>query len=127
MKRIYFICLVCVLAIAGCEKKHTTNLSTYGYVQTAEGLALQGIAVITEVAGLVGVDTVYSNEEGMFFSRINKIPYPIPSVTVTALDPNGIYRTQSISPHYMYECGTGFVPENDCAFPSEEITFVLSK
>lgn len=116
-----------MLVIAGCEKQHTTNLSTYGYVQNAEGIALQGIAVITEVAGFVGVDTVYSNEVGMFFSRIKKIPYPIPAVTVTALDPNGVYRTQSISPYYMYECGTGFVPENDYAFPSEEIRFILSK
>ena len=125
MNRIYFICLVCVLVITGC--KHTTNISPYGFVQNADSLALQGIAIITEVAGFDGVDTAYSNKEGKFYSRINKIPYPIPTVTVTFIDPNGVYKKQSITPHYMYECGTGFVPEKDCAFPSDEIKIVLSK
>ena len=140
MKRISFICLVCVLAITGCEKKnttnistnvyeetHTTNLTTYGYVLNADSEALQGIAIITEVAGFDGVDTAYSDKDGKFYSRIKGIPYPIPTVTVTALDPNGVYKKKSVSPHYMYECGTDFVPEKNYAEPSEEIKFVLSE
>lgn len=128
MKKLFFLtCIFGALLLAGCSPKHTTNLSTYGKVANQEGTALQGIAIVTEVKGFSSLDTVYSNENGEFFSRIKKIPYPIPDVIVTAIDLQGSYQQQSKTPHYMYECGTGFVPENDCAFPSDEIIFVLSK
>lgn len=128
MKKLFFLmCLFGVLLLVGCKSGHTTNLSTYGKVQNAEGVNLQGIAIITKVDGFPKVDTVYSDEEGVFFSKINKIAYPIPNVTVTAFDPQGVYQQQSKTPHYMYECGVGFVPENDCAFPSEEVLFILNK
>ena len=124
MKRISFIYLVCMLVITGC--KHTTNITTSGEVLNADSVALKGIAIITEVEGFDGVDTAYSDKEGKFYTRMKKIPYPIPTVTVSALDPSGVYKKQSISPHYTYECGNGFVPEKNYAF-SEEIKFVLSK
>ena len=126
MKKITLLCALCAVILTGCKKGQTTNLCTYGKVQNTENAALQGIAIVTEIKGVTPADTVYTNENGEFYSRVSNIPYPIPDVTVSAVDLQGVYETQSMYPHYMYECGTGFVPEKDCAFPSEEIVFTLS-
>ena len=128
MKMITLLCAICAIMLASPkEGGHTTNLSTYGKVQNIENAALQGIAIVTEIEGVSLTDTVYTNENGEFFSRVRSIPYPIPAVTVKAIDLQGVYETQSINTEYMYECGTDFVPENNYAFPSEEIVFTLSK
>lgn len=131
MKRIALImCLIGTMMFASCEKKEngqTTNLSTYGYVQNRQGTALQGIAIVTGVEGVSHNDTVYTDEKGYFYSRTNRIPYPVPVVTVSAIDFQGVYQPQTITPKYMFECGTEFVPEKDCAFPAEQILFVLTE
>ena len=128
MKMITLLCAICAIMLASPkEEGHTTNLSTYGKVQNTENAALQGIAIVTEIEGVSLTDTVYTNENGEFFSRVRSIPYPIPAVTVKAIDLQGVYQTQSINTEYMYECGTDFVPENNYAFPSDEIVFTLSK
>ena len=113
MKMITLLCAICAIMLASPkEEGHTTNLSTYGKVQNTENAALQGIAIVTEIEGVSLTDTVYTNENGEFFSRVRSIPYPIPAVTVKAIDLQGVYQTQSINTEYMYECGTDFVPEN---------------
>ena len=130
MKNYLFIFALLAFVLTSCENKsntHTTNLSTYGIVQNQEGEVLQGIAIITKVEGFERIDTAYTQKTGEFYTRVSKIPYPIPEVTVTAMDPKGIYQTMSQKPHYMYECGTDFVPENNFAFPEDGIIFVLTK
>lgn len=131
--RILFIVVAfAIFALTACEKTHTTNICTYGVVQNNNGDGLPGIAIITEIEGFAYVDTTYTTETGEFYTRVKNIPYPISKVTVTAEDPKGIYQQMSKNPHYMYECGVGFVPENDCAFAVDEgegsdiITFILS-
>ena len=124
--KIIFAFIVCC-GLASCKAltpKTYTNFSTRGFVQNDADERLQGIAIVTEVEGFSKIDTVYTNATGEFYSRMQKVPYPIPRVTITAIDLNGEYLQQSVSPHYMYDCGVGFVPEKDCAF-TEDIIFTL--
>lgn len=121
---LFFAIIVVALCCGLMSCQHTTSFSTHGFVQDEAGERLQGIAIVTEVEGFDRIDTVYTNATGEFYSRMQKVPYPIPRVTVTAIDPNGEYLQQSVSPHYMYDCGVGFVPEKDCAF-TEDIIFTL--
>lgn len=126
--RLFFIVVVVLCCgLASCKARTpltTTNFSTRGFVQDEAGERLQGIAIVTAVDDFDRIDTVYTNATGEFYSRMQKVPYPIPRVTVTAIDPNGEYLQQSVSPHYMYDCGVGFVPEKDCAF-TEDIIFTM--
>jgi len=128
MKKIYVIlCLLAAVICGGCKQKsgQTTNISTSGRVLNMQSKPLERIAVITTVEGSEKTDTVYTNYKGEFFSRVKGIPYPIPAVKVEAVDPKGVYQSQSKSPSYTYECGVNFNPENDCAF-AENLVFELN-
>lgn len=131
-KLFLFVALVALL-FTSCEKSHTTAIHTHGIVENQDGDLLQGIVIITEIEGFERIDTTYTSETGEFFSTVKKIPYPIPTITITAIDPLGVYQMQSMTPHYMYECGTDFVPENNCAYAVDEndffgiITFILTR
>lgn len=127
-KYISLILLIIGMSVlVGCKHMHTTSISTYGTVQNEDEEFLQGIAIEITVEGVRFPSVVSTDENGYFYSRIKDVPYPIPHVTVTAIDQKGAYQKQSISPRYMFECGTGFVPEKDCAFPADEIVFVMIK
>lgn len=128
MKKIYFIlCLLAAVICSSCKQKNgqTTNISTSGTVLNTQSNRLEGIAVITTIEGSEKTDTVYTNIKGEFFSRVKGIPYPIPSVKVEAVDPKGVYQSQSKTPSYTYECGVGFDPEKDYAY-ADHMEFELN-
>ena len=109
------------------EEPITTNIITYGCVEDENGNHLTDIQIIVHSEDESVRDTVYTQTDGRFCSTIYGIIYPVQSMKVTAVDPKGQFKSQTITTTYMYECGVDFNPENDTAFPPNDIKFVLEQ
>ena len=109
------------------EEPITTNIITYGCVEDENGNHLTDIQIIVHSEDESVRDTVYTQTDGRFCSTIYGIIYPVLSMKVTAVDPKGQFKSQTITTTYMYECDVDFNPENDTAFPPNDIKIVLEQ
>ena len=57
----------------------------------------------------------------------NSYHIPVQYMKVTAVDPKGQFKSQTVTTTYMYECGMDFNPEKDMAFPPDDIKFILEQ